>query len=152
MTTVEMILALVATGKFTLPEGVFRDELVGAKWWGWLDQSHVKPELICDLCAMHFARETATRVDIDGANIRKHGVRVASSMRGHMEVGDSESAIRALWEAARPRTGRVCHLSGYDPMIAPRCPACKELEETNGSPVHPTGEVSTEVADSRDLE
>jgi hypothetical protein len=98
MTTDEMILALVATGKFTLPEGVERREATFGFLAGWNfdngdgvgvgcdDQAH-------DLCAMHFAREMKSWTDKERAPALHRGFTL------HMHDGDSAAAIKALYEA-----------------------------------------------------
>ena len=134
MTTVEMILALVATGKFTLPDGLVYEDVDGISWF--LQNSsgravwHLESgqeKFARDLCAAHFAQQ----IDHGGP---LHGRLLLTDFNYYMARGNSEAAIRALWEAARPRTGHVCHLSGYDPMIDPRCPARKELEGNQWKP------------------
>lgn len=59
MTTDQMIIALVATGKFTLPAIVYRRD-VGVGFWELacsVKGGGLQPQEAHDLCAMHFARE-----------------------------------------------------------------------------------------------
>lgn len=102
MTTDEMILALVATGKFTLPEEL---EVVGvdlALRSQYFDEVGQKLDIKCillkkriahDLCAMHFARE-AKNIDLSAYEWQ-------DSWWVPLTTGDSAAAIKALWEAVR---------------------------------------------------
>ena len=93
-TTDEMILALVATGKFTLPDLLMFDDepkawrlnTPGGAWVIPFRPAH-------DLCAMHFAREAG---GMDVWHIRAMDV-----FSDRMAVGNSPAAIQALWEATQ---------------------------------------------------
>ena len=93
----QMILELCERG-FTLPEGLDYSTLVSSnpRWvlvrpmtvsivWDQfpMDKAH-------DLCAMHFARESAAR---------GNGVPFEFGM--NLSLGDSAAAIQALWEATQ---------------------------------------------------
>jgi hypothetical protein len=104
MTTDEMILELVETGKFTLPPDVvkafypvdkcecfaleMKDVRTGEKAHVFLSnqQAHA-------ICAMHFAREMKSWTDKERAPVFHTGFTL------HMHDGDSAAAIGALYEA-----------------------------------------------------
>jgi hypothetical protein len=94
MTTDEIILAIVATGKFTLPEGVIHAPMCRPCHWSFGRSRWALPdELAHDLCAMHFAREMKSWADKGKAPVLHTGFTL------HMHDGDSAAAIKALYEA-----------------------------------------------------
>lgn len=96
MTTDEMILALVATGKFTLPVGLRQLKEHWHLVWP-INRSHVhqvSPQHAHDLCAIHFARE----VDVALCGVWPT-VAGRKEWCGAMESGDSATAIKALHDA-----------------------------------------------------
>jgi hypothetical protein len=104
MTTDEMILELVETGKFTLPPDVVKvfDPVDKCECFA-LDmkgmrtgkKTHVllSNQQAHDLCAMHFAREMKSWTDKERAPAFHRGFTV------YMHDGDSAAAIKALYEA-----------------------------------------------------
>lgn len=88
MTTDEMILALVATGKFTLPSNIRCDDSMG---WVLAKEVALSQSKAHDLCAMHFAREACR----SGA----WGYELSAALC----AGDSAAAIKALYEAMKER-------------------------------------------------
>lgn len=98
MTTDEMILALVATGKFTLPEGleqIAADPLNNV--WGVTDggmrPTYMSDQKAHDLCACHFAREARAAGG--------HLAACAPDIFQRLWLGDSAAAIEALWRATQ---------------------------------------------------
>jgi hypothetical protein len=99
MTIDEMILALVATGKFTLPKRVLRNPNDSFEEWMLMDynphggwgQTVVSADAH-DLIAMHFARE---------AEAAKMDYSCEPEFSDAMQLGDSAAAIAALYEAMK---------------------------------------------------
>jgi hypothetical protein len=103
MTTDEIILAIVATGKFTPPEelkplGLGKGRS-GHRCWELRGDSGTPTyydsgsRVVYDLCAMHFAREMKSWTDKDKAPVFHRGFTI------YMHDGDSAAAIKALYEA-----------------------------------------------------
>lgn len=103
MTTDDMIIALVATGKFTLPERLRKwyastnriARRLGFRWEIQVDTLHwcrlANNQQAHDLCACHFAREMDERTGND--------LCAGTDFMGLMSNGDSAAAIEALWRA-----------------------------------------------------
>lgn len=104
MTTDEMILALVKSGKFTLPKGLKRED---DEWWSYRAPHAfgltLRPKQAHDLCAMHFARGMLAR-DFDLFRIMPSNDVMRTDRADYeyhtaIKHGDSAAAIKALWEA-----------------------------------------------------
>lgn len=96
----EMVLALVKTGKFTLPVGLRvpdgKEHKGEIRYWlntSYFGGSPISDEGAYDLCAMHFARESADQPI--------WGTRTLARFNGSMGRGDSAAAIAALYEATK---------------------------------------------------
>jgi hypothetical protein len=101
MTTDEMILALVATGHFTLPDPIGHD----ADGWflnvtdTWGVSGKVAGHVIHDLCAAEFARQIRAKDAAGKLTKRDPSDGAIFDMRWALGDGDSPAAIKALWEA-----------------------------------------------------
>ena len=110
MNTDERILALVATGKFTLPKAAEFDHCGRLEWvpdgynqfgtpykgyWRIHYKGDAVPRaFVYDLCAMHFAQE----VDVALCGVWPT-VAGRKEWCGAMEIGNSAAAIKALYDA-----------------------------------------------------
>lgn len=110
MTTDEMILTLVASGKFTLPEAP--SDRGRIKVSPCYVEEHCYPgengfcnlgTFAYDVIAMEFARRASELLPVPGSDgdimVPRIGERTRGQMWRHLMVGDSEAAIRALYEA-----------------------------------------------------
>lgn len=94
MTTDEMILALVATGRFTLPDGLTHAPMCEVPWSYSPIKYMFSVQAAHDLCAMHFARQYASAHNsLNGGVIER--------VYQMMGVGNSAAAIKALWGASK---------------------------------------------------
>lgn len=90
MNTDEMILALVATGKLTLPRFVTYDygERMPTKRYWKMGNDDLPSCLAHDLCAMHFARQMEADESLQSR--KPFGLL-------HLLLGDSAKAIEAIY-------------------------------------------------------
>jgi hypothetical protein len=102
MTTDEQILELVATGKFTLSQGLrvpSSDRRPGEINWyyntSYFGGSPIHDQHAHDLCAMHFARETGPH----GSFRTNWKLKTWDAISTALLVGDSAAAIKALYDA-----------------------------------------------------
>ena len=93
-----MILALVATGKFTLPPGLTFGYINDGEWrFVGAERDLLDDErwIALDLCAMHFAREA----DHNSVEWWGKGAPDLRHVYQYLRRGDSAAAIAALHEA-----------------------------------------------------